>query len=123
MYGLASIAAINANAAARAIANPASFAPRSSAKPTGHHADGSSVQKHSAGPLYPFIVFERGLPGATRAIVSYSDVTVDVGSRASASHVATAALKLREREPELPYAKALIRAARLYGYRPSLVAA
>lgn len=25
----------------------------------GHHADGSSVQKHSAGPLYPYVIFAK----------------------------------------------------------------
>lgn len=32
----------------------------------GHHPDGSGVQRHSAGDLYPYVVFAKETPGGLR---------------------------------------------------------
>ena len=31
-------------------------------QPSGHHADGSSIQKHSAGGIYPLVIFGQETP-------------------------------------------------------------
>lgn len=51
----------------------------------GHCNDGSSIQKHSVGPLYPCVVYEQGPADRTELRVMAHDTLVAVPSRETAA--------------------------------------
>lgn len=55
----------------------------------GHLNDGSSVQKHSAGPLYPYIIYAKQCGDALRyGVMTPSGKEVPVGSYTQADALA-----------------------------------
>lgn len=64
----------------------------------GHCNDGSSIQKHSAGPLYPCVVYEQGPIDRTELRVMAHDTIVAVPSREVAATVVSFARVLHQRD-------------------------
>jgi hypothetical protein len=61
----------------------------------GHLSDGSSIQKHSAGALYPYVIGFRGLALVPELIHPTGEVT----QHASYDHACAAALELKTLAP------------------------
>ncbi len=99
MYGLETLKRINAEARASGLdikayrdSLPAAVdvATDEEVRYTGHRPDGDPVQKHSAGPLYPFIVYKQG----ETDYLMVGDVAVRVPSRAVAEQLVAEAEQL-----------------------------
>ena len=124
MHGLAGIKAINnwaASEACKRIVEGATPAASPEVKYEGHHPDGSGVQKHSAGPLYPFIHYQKGTDGLALAdYIMVGTVTVRVPSYAMAEQLVAEARQIKANEIAAnatiqPLDVCLASAARLHG--------
>jgi hypothetical protein len=105
----------HADAKAHAAAQPA--APK--AAYLGHHPDGSGVQLHSAGSLYPFVTYEQETGGAQRALfVAYGEIKVRVGSYETAEQLAATAREIVAPAGAQLRSHGLAVAARILGLSP-----
>lgn len=127
MHGLAGIKAINdwaASAECKRIvgADLSKIEERVTAhqarevKYEGHHPDGSGVQKHSAGPLYPGVFYQKG----EADYIMIGTVTVRVPSYAMAEQLVAEARQIKATEIAAnatiqPLDVCLASAARLHG--------
>ena len=100
MYGIETIKRINAEARASGLdikayhenLPPAIDVKTGEAVYLGHRPDGDPVQKHSAGPLYPFVYYQQGEAN----YIMTGDVTVRVQSYATAEQLVAEARRLKE---------------------------
>lgn len=123
MHGLAGIKAINnwaASAECKRITEGVTPEASRGAKYEGHHPDGSGVQKHSAGPLYPFIHYQKGNGDTFNDYIMVGTVTVRVPSYAMAEQLVAEARQIKAVEVATnatiqPLDVCLASAARLHG--------
>lgn len=112
MHGLASIRAINHDHALRVRARQS--APKADTAMRGHHPDGSGVQLHSAGSLYPFVYSQQETGGEQRAeFISFGSLRVRVQSMAVGEQLVRIT-----RNINLPREMAFQTAARMMGLSP-----
>jgi hypothetical protein len=120
MYGIETIKRINAEARASGLdikayhenLPPAIDVKTGEAVYLGHRPDGDPVQKHSAGPLYPFVFYRKG----DSDYIMVGEVAVRVPSYATAEQLVAEARALKAQNasagyPELVLAEALKRVA------------
>lgn len=121
MHGPAGIKSINDWAASDACKRIVGAAP-SEAKYEGHLPNGHGVQAHSAGPLFPFIHYQKAVDGVALAdYIMVGTVTVRVPSYAMAEQLVAEARHIKANAVAFsatvqPLDECLASAARLHGY-------
>lgn len=121
MHGLAGIRAINQWAASRECAAIVNSAKSAGVKYEGHLPNGHGVQAHSAGPLFPFIHYQKTRDDALVDYIMIGAVTVRVPSYAMAEQLVAEARQIKANAAAYsatvqPLDECLASAARLHGY-------